>query len=289
MKRIEIEALLRWAYRDELPKAAAAGGDRLAFGFRTGWGGVERYGELLAVVQEPDVRNRYGLIPDGSDGEPHPDAVAVAAAVERLGGCTFDLPEGWDPLADMGGAGAFGPEGAAAVARGLGALTVVDRSGRTVLRRSPARLVIRHAILGGCPEWEGERPERKVEMANGKPLWFRRVVCVADGAFGPAQYEVEVDGFDHRRRRPHPDAYQRHFLDPDLAMVVTTRAEYEIWRAALDVLADMLRGLGSRVVIPCDRSRRPWESPDPERRILPSIRVAFHGGAMVLSEFAGAP
>ncbi|WP_454919231.1 hypothetical protein [Xanthobacter sediminis] len=275
MKRMDIEALLRWAYRDELPKAAASGGDRLAFGFRTGWGGVERYGELLAVVQEPDVRNRYGLIPDGSDGDPCADAIAVAAAVERLGRCDFDLPEGWDPLSDMGGAAAFGAEGLAAVVRGIGALTVVDATGRTVLRRSPARLVIRHAILGGCPDWEGEVPERRVEMVFGRPRWYRRVTLTSDGAFGQSQYEVEVDGFDYRRRRPHPDAYQRHYFEPDLAALVTARAEYEIWRAALDLVAeDVGGGLVHHMVEPSAAAARPWEASAEVKRILPSLRVA---------------
>ncbi len=275
MRRMDIEALLRWAYRDELPKAAARGGESLAVGFRTGWGGVERYGELLAVVQEPDIRNRFGLVPDGTDGEPCADAVAIHEAVERLGALVFDLPEGWDPLGDMGGAGAFGAEGHGAVAQALASLTLVDAAGHTVLRRSPARLVIRHAILGGAPEWEGERPERKVVSgANGKPRWFRRVRQVSDGAFGPAACEVEMDGYDLKRHRPHPDAYQKFFLDPDLAPVVRARAEYEIWHAALGHLeAELADSLSARALLPWSRPARPWEGEGeaPAARLLPSL------------------
>lgn len=278
MKRMDIEALLRWTYRDELPKAAAHGGDRLVFGLRSGWGGVERYGELLAVVQEPDIRNRYGLVPDGSDGEPHPDAIAVHDAVERLGQCVFDLPDGWDPLADMGGAGAFGAEGWAALAQGRACLTSVDATGRVVLRRSPARLVIRQAILGGAADWEGEVPVRRVVTgANGRPKWWRRVVQVSDGAFGPVRCEVEVDGIDAHRRIPHPDAYQRFVLDPDLAPVVRARAEYEIWVAALGLLVEDLAGrLTTCEEVFATRTGRPWEGQGDAQagRVLPSLLSA---------------
>lgn len=276
MKRIEIEALLRWAYRDELPKAAAAGGDRLAVGFRSGWGGVEKWGELLTLVQEPDIRNRFGLVPDYlATTEPHPDAVRVDEAVERLRLCGFEAPAGWNPIADLlDAAGDLGARGAAAVARGLAALTLVDVTGRTVLRRSVSRLVMRQAILGGCPAWEGDVPELRQETAHGKVRWFRRVVLEVEGAFGPTQEEIELDGYDQKRQRPFPGAYTKSYLDPDPAPVVEARAEYELWRAALDLLAeDLAHGLEAHAVLPSTRSPRPWEAPDPERRVLPSLLV----------------
>ncbi|MCL8385552.1 hypothetical protein [Xanthobacter aminoxidans] len=268
-KTVDIEALLRWAYREELPKAAA-GGSRLVVGFKTGWGGVERFGELLAVIDEPDIRNRYGLVPDGTAStDPHPDAVRVHDAVMALRRCDLEVPEGWAPLSDMGD---LGPEGAAAVVRGLAGMIIINDKGARVLRRSVTRIVIRQAILGGAPEWEGETPERHVACIHGKPQWFRREVVVTDGAFGPASHEIEVDGFDHRRRMPYADAYTKMVLDPDPVPVVQGRAEYELWRGALDLLAEDLAGaLDAHAVLPSDRSARPWETPDPERRILPSL------------------
>lgn len=272
-KAVDIEGLLRWAYRDELPKAAAEGSDRIVFAFRTGWGGVEKFGELMALVQEPDIRNRFGLFPDRfATTEPHPDALRVHAAVDDLRHLEFEMPEGWNPIADMGD---LGPEGGAAVARGLAGLTVVNAAGKTVLRRSLARLVMRQAILGGCPCWEGDVPERRLVTDYGKVKWFRRVVMMTDGAFGPVQQELEVDGFNHKLREPYGDAYTKTTLDPDPAPVVQGRAEYELWRAALDVLVEALAGaLESHEVTPCPRSARPWEVPDPRRRILPSLLVA---------------
>jgi hypothetical protein len=271
-KTVDIEALVRWAYRDELPKAAATPG-RLAVGFKTGWGGVERYGELLAVIDEPDVRNRFGLFPDRfADGEPHDDAVRVHDAVMALQSCEMAMPEGWNPIADMGD---LGPEGPAAVARALAGLTLITEKGDAVLRRSVSRLVIRHAILGGCPAWEGDVPARRLVTAQGgKVRWFRRVLVTVEGAFGPVCEEVELDGFDPKRREPFPDAYTKTILDPDPEPVVQGRAEYELWRAALDILAEDLDGaLDAHDVRPSARSARPWERPDPERRILPSLLV----------------
>ncbi|MBP2147945.1 hypothetical protein [Xanthobacter flavus] len=289
-KTVDIEALLRWAYRDELPKAAAEGDETFVFRLRTGWGGVEKMGELLALVQEPDMCNRFGLFPDAMEREPHPDAVAVFDAVERLGELVYAMPEEWNPLEDLGDLGADGP---AAIARGIGLLTTTkafDAAGAEVsahampgesgavrkvqqMRRSPARIVIRHALLGGCPPWEAERPERAVVMhpMGRGPAWFRKITVTSDGAFAPARYEVEVDGFDYSRRRPYADAYQKTFLDPDPVDIVVSRAEYEIWHACLASLVSDLQGLSAHHVLPSLRAARPWEDREQGNRILPSL------------------
>lgn len=289
-KTVHIEALLRWAYREELPKAAAGGDETIVFRLRTGWGGVEKMGELLALVQEPDVCNRFGLFPDAMEREPHPDAVAVFEAVEALGCLVYEMPEGWNPIADLGDLGADGP---AAIMRGVSLLTTTkafDAEGEEVsahalpsesgavrkvvqMRRSPARIVIRHALLGGCPTWESERPERAVVMNSmGRgPAWFRKITVTSDGAFAPARYEVEVDGFDYSRRRPYADAYQKTFLDPDPVDVVVCRAEYEIWHYCLTKLVDDLQGLSAHHVLPSRRSARPWEDFGRAGQLLPSL------------------
>ncbi|MGQ3671207.1 hypothetical protein ACT6QG_02295 [Xanthobacter sp. TB0136] len=175
---------------------------------------MTRFGELLAVVQEPDIANRYGLAPIAGlgDAEPHPDAIMVHEAVEGLAECHFALPEGWDPLADMGGIDAFGREGWASLGRALGLLATENAAGELDLRRPPQRLIIRQAILGGSPVWEAEAPERRVVSEYGRAKWFRRARIEADGLSGPSSYEVEVDGFDYRRRRPCVDAYQKFEL-----------------------------------------------------------------------------
>src|SRR5688500_9952509 len=99
-KRMTIEALLRWAYRDELPKAQAPGGSLRPAGFGGAWGGIERYGELLTVIDH-GLENRYGLVPDlSATTEPHPDAIRIGDAVQALDAFPLNLPDGWNPLTD---------------------------------------------------------------------------------------------------------------------------------------------------------------------------------------------
>ena len=73
MKRMEIEALLKWAYCEELPKADAEmkGAEHVP----SGWSAVSTYAQLLTVIDD----NRYGVLPALSiePGDPHPEAIAV--------------------------------------------------------------------------------------------------------------------------------------------------------------------------------------------------------------------
>lgn len=267
MKRIDIEALVQWAYRDELPKVAA-GTATFAAVMKPAWDCIAKLGTLGTIIQE----NRYGVValPCASD-EPHPDALAVADAVARLDALVFDIPEGWAPLSDMGDLGALG---ASAVAQGLASLTTTDETGATRLRRPLSRLVIRQAVLGIAPEWRSEVPEVREVRRFGRPAWFRRAERTEEGAFGPASYEVEVDGFDYKRRRPYADAYRKYVLEPDMAPLVTARAEHELWQGALSVLAEDLAeaGLTAHEVLPPSCPARPWEVAARDApRILPSL------------------
>lgn len=280
MKTLGIEALLSWAYRDELPKMAAP--KSLVAAIRPAWHSLSRFGELMTVVQETDIVNRFGVTPllSGGDEDPHPDALAVADAVEALAWCEVGMPEGWNPLADMGD---LGPEGPDAVRRGLDRLSPADGEGRRKVREPLSRLVIRHAVLGGAPVWEAEAPARRmVTGPNGKPAWFRRIVATSPGAFGPVTTPVEVDGYNHTRQRPFPGAYRKFELVPDPVSTVVERGEYELWFAALALLVEMLGGtLAQHAVLPCARSPRPWEVSVSGARILasaPASPVVAHEG-----------
>lgn len=291
-KRIEIEALLRWAYRDELPKEheLLAGPD----GFGGPWGGVERVGRYGTVIDVSE--NRFGVVPDFTATTlPHPDAVRVAAVVVALDALELDLPDDWAPLADLGD---LGPLGAAAVARGVAGLISTAADGRRRLRTAPRRLIMKHAIMGGTPVWQADIPVQKVECrANGMPRWFRRQVIVTeDGSM-----EIEVDGFNAKRRMPYGDAYQKPYLDPDPVEAVIGRAEYEVWHAALAVLVEDLNdvrwsevvdgvrvervGLRDYEVIHSARPVRPWETGDlaPQQvwqdLTRPTQRLRLHYGS----------
>ncbi|RVU13150.1 hypothetical protein [Methylobacterium oryzihabitans] len=270
-KRIGIEEFLSWAYRDELPKAQPEGGLVGPESFRGCMGGVQRVEELGTLVDVPD--NRYGVVANRwAADDPHPDAVLAAEAVEGLDRMVVDLPDDWNPLADMGD---LGPLGAVAIRTGLRGLVTLDAAGRRTLRSqvTPRRLVFRHALMRDAPDWEGEAPTVALTRgANGKPLWFRR--AVVEGEAGP--YEIEVDGMDRKRRIPMPDAYQKPYLDPCPVDTIIGRGEYEIWRSALDLLhEDLAPHLAAFDLQPCSRPQRPWEAPAaPTRRVF---HIGFQG------------
>ena len=270
MKTIGIEALLRWAYCEELPKAEAIGDAIGRCAPRepgNHWKGTASVGALLTVV---DARyNRFGVVADPTAlSPPHNDAVAVGALVAELAALELDVPEDWCPLADFVLAGAMTEdEAAAATVRGLARVLRIDAEGRRTVGERAARLVIRHAVLGGAPDREAEAPERKVVSAHGKPKWFRMMqvwsgAVDADGnavAGLGAWVDVEVDGFNPRRRIPYPDAYQKQFFDPDPADAVVLRADYALWHAALGFLVAELGRAGLACTVgDSARPAMPW-------------------------------
>lgn len=251
---VDIEDLLVWAYRDELPKAQAEGGSFGPAAHGHAWEGVAEVGVLGEIVD-----NRWGVVPDrGATSDPHPDAVLVGEAVEALGALTLDVPEGWWPFDDMASPQEWGDLGAAAVSSVLDYVSVTDADGARRFKMSPAWLVRRAAIMRDCPGWEvDEVPVRRlVRTRTGQNAWFvRRTIPDAAGGW----IEVEQDGFNHSRRRPYPGAYQRWELAPSPHEVGIERAEYEVWHAALCLLADDLADkLAGRFVLPPRRPSRPW-------------------------------
>jgi hypothetical protein len=260
-RRMDIEQAVVWAYRDELPKdqarAALAPGAMPA-----AWQGISRYGELLTEVDCGSM-NRWGVVPDlTATSAPNPDAVALHERVLALDDYDLGLPEGWDALADLG----LGVDGAAACGRALERFCVTEADGRRRLRHAPAFLVRRAAILG-APVWAHETPmRREVTHPDGRSRWFQRVTISAGPGGHP--YEIEVDGWCATKRRPHAAAYRKFVWDPDLAEIALDRAIYEVWRAALAVLADELAGvLESINVMPSLRPARPWETGETTPRV----------------------
>lgn len=252
MTTISIERLLHWAFVLEIPK----GRDGLLIGsaIESSWRLVERVGVL-------------GTLVDGGSGgihvsspSPDPDAEAVVAAVAALDDLVLEEGEEHDLLA---GWPDFGAVGEAAVQRAWHLITLACPDGRRVLRSQPSALVRRAAILGQWPDWTCEQPRVDVLCgAEGKPRWFvtERQAVWWDEEGRPIRFaDMEVDGYDSRRKRPRAGAYRKDVLVPDVSSALARRIEYGITHAALTTLSASLDGIGGRRVLPPDRPAVPWE------------------------------
>lgn len=284
MKRISIEAHLKKVYLDELPKADAV---RIVgpVGVKIAWGRIDRFGELMTEIDEDGVTlNRYGCpIDEASTTGPSEDAIRTYAAILALDDMRIAVANDWHPLEDIDDGE---PLIQAAIGKALNRITTLDGRER-VLTIRPSTLVRKHAILGGAPDTYAEKPIVKVQTRHGMPQWFRRaLVPIGETADGEPRFaEAEVDGFNRKRREPYPDAYTKTFLDPDPVDAVIARAEYETWRSALDVLADVLPTLLETVEIePTTWPRRPWIEGTPATRRILIDRVATRAAMMERQE-----
>lgn len=288
MKTLAIDRLLNWAYRTELPKEQARGlGFLRPQGWSQPWAAVTKNGMLGTEVQEADVRNRFGVVPDmTASSDPHPDATRVWMAVQDLAKHDeIDLPEGWNPIPDLGD---FGTLSGGAIVRGIAKACIKDATGalRTRETSSPHYLIEFHSIMGNAPDWTFPVPIEKVDRhANGTPKYFIREVLNVKGE----NIEVETDnGYDKVGRRPKAGAYTKPYLDPDPAGAVVDRIKYRIWHSACAFLTEDLAGrLDEHNVRKLDLPGEPWE-PDQKRRvpvILRDLRVpqpSIGGGAASL-------
>lgn len=263
MKQIGIEQLLRWAYLEELPHGEVQHRPLGPAPFVSTFASSAAYLELLATVDGPDVRNIYGLSPTGMDREPHPDAVAVFDAVSGLKGAMLAAPDDWLPGLGLEAHGALARDAVARAVRSMltdAPLARRDKALRLRLRRPVISLVLRQVMCGTVPDWYGEPVQaRPVVGDNGTPRWFLAEEVMMAGAFGPVPQTVEVDGFDVRRRRPVPGAYQKMVLHPDPVPAIVARAEYELWHAAMTHLCNVLAPrLEAHALEPFDAPRQPW-------------------------------
>lgn len=273
MRKMTIEAALAWAYRDELPKsrAPAAMPD---LGYGNASMGVAVAGEYWALPE-----NLYGVVvnPSVSD-DPHPDAVALHGAVERLsaaeasGGLRLDLADDWEGWADVDLCGLQGRV-MADVRR-----AVMGEDGR--LKR-PLGAIIRHFAVMGVPDMSVDKPQLRHEChANGQARWFVRERRVdAEGN----SYEIEVDGVDRKAKAPKAGAYRKSYLDPCPVDQLVVRAKAAIWRAALDLLMEDAGPMRDVVLLPSALPVCVWRQAP--RLVLPDLRTRARAG--VVGKLAG--
>lgn len=249
MKNISVEALLTWAFTQELGKVGAAAD--VGTGFSLAWSGMAEVAALGTIVdRSPNV---YGAIPSFVyEGEPHPDAIVVGQAVRDLDKHGFDIATGWNPVR-----GWSDEQGliAAEVER------IADEQRRRTDRlsgRHIVSLVVSSAVLKRGPCWQAEAPEAAMLTNNGKPAWF--VKRKAKDSLGRS-YEFEDNGFDQRRQRPVNGAYRKWRLNRSIRGDVLSRLDWQLWQSALGVLHASLSvpcRLSAHELLPFRPVRQPW-------------------------------
>lgn len=176
---------------------------------------------------------------------PHEDALTVEAAIERLRFTKPELPAWID--GDLVDGIGFAVDAAAALRAALG---------------NAANLLLVHGRLGSRPTLRLEPPEIKPKLAaNSKPGVWRRE-CWDERTFDDharASRSVEVACVATRKGVYPAGAYCVVEFFPDPQDLVSERAEYAVWRAALVWLAEALSGaLESRSALPPRAAERPW-------------------------------
>lgn len=204
MKRaMDIEALLTWAYRDELPKRGEASG---------GGGGAsvfEAYGTNI------DCWSRDPGFP-AACGETHGDAVKIDAAVQDLDRLALD----WAADRALYFAGCDK----------IASKAEIDRLEK--LAQRPRALVIHHAVMGTRPEWQNE-PMRAVPVFDdkrGRPLLLGRL----------DSFVVKINRKTVRKTEYTPGSCCPLDFEPSPGEVAIARAEYMVWLASLSHLAESL-------------------------------------------------
>ncbi len=263
---MQIETMLQWTYRQELPRRALTVGQ---------WDSVRSYGERGFVASDgPGAPQRYASVKP-----PHADALRIEQAVEGL---AEDIELDWLTFRDsfMSDLAAIVPADPFVIAVDA-PLAVQVSAGRAqvqgsqrVRRRvfSKAALVAEHAKMGTHPRWRLGLPRlNRVLSNNGRGMIvgkYRDKGAYNEGSHCPVSWS-----------------------DPTVAQVALARATYAVWREGLSDLAQSLRGQLATIepavpVVPL----MPWHSGDlPGVRILRSVTPPrpANDGAVVKGKRAG--
>ncbi len=235
---MDVEDVLRWTFRDELPKDRSEGGTH----------GPSAYscplGRMVAMGTSVDNWSREPGHP-AAMGPPDPDAFVVASAVEDLAAMAEQAT-----LIELDLVPDFGPIGvvdeAAAVSRALAQLPAI---------------VARYARMGERPSWQASTVPGPLLAANGRPQvvrWARHLSTIINGVNYDEQQLVHVTASGGKDNYAW-DSYCPLEWTPSLQSIAETRAEYLVWWGALDALTLSLAGhLDGIDVLPPMASQRPW-------------------------------
>lgn len=234
---MDIQDVLVWAYKDELPKNRGEGGRH----------GPPAYssplGRMVAMGTSVDNWSREPGHP-AAMGPPHPDALLVEAAVERCAAAAAQqsVDNAPDLLPDLG---EFGIDERQAVVRALGML---------------GGILARCAKVGRPPFWTESTSPQPIYGGNSLPTvvrWepFFSKTITGEDAEHEALVPVKV-----RAKGEYPfGAYSPLVYDPSPQTIAEERAEYLVWWGALEAIAGELQGkLASIAVLPPGAAQRPW-------------------------------
>lgn len=225
-KSIDIEKLVQWALRDELPKGRPVSAD---IGFAIGRKSVQRPFSMARSLNRVAEVDAFGFVP----GAPHEDALIVADAIAALSTSV--------PIAsEQDARHLFGD--LAAIAEPILPTLMVSRF-------NAQALVTSCASMGKRPPWQFEAPT---------PFQMFSPFKDSNGAVRerPLVYGVDADGdlvalLPNRGRAAKRDgmynfAYEPrsplNWQGPSMLHLGECRAEYVAWRAALGALALDLAG-----------------------------------------------
>lgn len=236
--KIDIEKLLQWAMRDELPKGQAVAA--------SSWDIITQYAALGVRVDVSRSGEGFGFVA----GEPSDDALIVADAIKALDtSARFADVEDVLPLfGDFAGI-------AGDAARAIASATFNVQA-----------IVISNAALGKRPCWDFDHPTPLQMFAptlNGAP---RSIVYGKDRDGDLVEVRPGADGRYRLKTTPRSPI---NWHNPSPLQVGECRAEYVMWLAALRRLADDLDGkLDAFDVYPSDTPMFPWLTGVPARRVL---------------------
>lgn len=136
---LDVERLLHWAYRDELPKHELGG--------LTGWE------QRILLGTSVDRGHPDSTFPPAL-GAPHPDALRIDHAVRQIGDQLLD----WNVSRSI-------------LLHGLERVASSDDIGLKRLTFQTSALIIQHARMGNRPVWDmGPIRVSRVNGGNGKPV-----------------------------------------------------------------------------------------------------------------------
>jgi hypothetical protein len=212
-KSVDIERLLHWAYRDELPKTAIEGV------WSSGGSPMFRFIGEGTRVDESMRDPGYPVIA----GPPHPDAFVIEDAVNALD----------DERRPANSRHGYRVDWQRARKYLMGDLArLVSKRDKTLqdVRIGRAGLVATHASMGTRPDWGSVHPAPKpVLNANGRPL---------------VVFQTESGVWVERRRKARSTGSRDHcklVWDPEPRTIAFARIEYAVWIRALAELTIGLR------------------------------------------------